>query len=108
MPPNSVHRENGFISAAAIEQGYIKGESRRLSEDLKIERERSKGRGGRKAIKEANARLGFDPEDAQTDFEAASDDVARRQWPYPEHTFLSFPVYVTARLITARLKSIRC
>jgi len=57
-------RENGFISAAALEQDYFKGEIRRLNEELEHERERSKGLVGRIAIMEANAaRLGFDPEE---------------------------------------------
>jgi hypothetical protein len=56
-------RENGFIAGAAIEQDYFKGEIRKLTEETKKERERSKGLVGRIAIMEANAaRLGFDPE----------------------------------------------
>jgi len=57
-------RENSFIAGAAIDQGYFKGEIRKLTEEPEKERERSKGLVGRIAIMEANAaKLGFDPEE---------------------------------------------
>ena len=57
-------RENSFIAGAAFEQDYVKGEIRKLTEEIEKERERSKGLVGRIAIIEANAaRLGFDPEE---------------------------------------------
>lgn len=57
-------RENTFITGAAFQQEYFKGEIRKLTEEIEKEKERSRGLVGRIAIMEANAaRLGFDPEE---------------------------------------------